>query len=78
MQLKKFSLKIGGKELKIEVSRLAERANASVLARLGETVVLVTCVMAKKAREGFDFMPLSVDFEEKFYAVRGVGRPVSI
>jgi polyribonucleotide nucleotidyltransferase len=68
MQLKKFSLQIGGKELKIEVSRLAERTNASVLARMGETVVLVTCVMAKKAREGFDFMPLSVDFEEKFYA----------
>ncbi|KKR04083.1 MAG: Polyribonucleotide nucleotidyltransferase [Parcubacteria group bacterium GW2011_GWF2_39_13b] len=68
MQLKKFALQVGKKELKIEISRLAERTNASILARMGETVVLVTCVMAKKAREGYDFMPLSVDFEEKFYA----------
>ena len=68
MQLKEYSLDIGGKELKIKISRLAERTNASVLAQMGETVVLVTCVMAGKPREGVDYLPLSVDYEEKFYA----------
>ena len=68
MRTKKFSTTIGGKELKIEISRLAERTNASVMAQLGETIVLVTCVMDRKSREGIDFMPLSVEFEEKFYA----------
>ncbi len=68
MENKKFSLDINGKELKVEFGRLAERANASVVAQLGETVVLATCVMAKNRREGGDYMPLSVDYEEKFYA----------
>ena len=68
MKLKEYSLDIGGKELKIKISRLAERTNASVLAQMGETVVLVTCVMAGKPREGVDYLPLSVDYEEKFYA----------
>jgi polyribonucleotide nucleotidyltransferase len=65
---KKFSLDINGKELKVEFGRLAGRANASVVAQLGETMVLATCVMAKNRREGGDYMPLSVDYEEKFYA----------
>lgn len=68
MQPQNFSTNIGGKELKITISRLAERTNASILAQLGETIVLVTCVMSKKPREGVDFMPLSVEYEEKFYA----------
>jgi len=68
MENKKFSLDINGKELAVEFGRLAGRANASVVAQLGETVVLATCVMAKNRREGGDYMPLSVDYEEKFYA----------
>lgn len=68
MEIKKFSLDISGKELTVEFGRLAGRANASVVAQLGETVVLATCVMAKNRREGGDYMPLSVDYEEKFYA----------
>ena len=68
MRIKEYSLNIGGKELKIKISRLAERTNASVLAQMGETVVLVTCVMSEKPREGIDFLPLSVEYEEKFYA----------
>lgn len=65
---KKFNLELNGQNLEIEISSLAAQANGAVLARLGDTVVLATAVMAKKAREGIDFFPLSVDYEERFYA----------
>ncbi len=68
MENKKYSLEIGGKELKVEIGDLAGRANSSVIASLGETVVLATCVMGKKPREGLNYMPLSVDYEERLYA----------
>ncbi|MFA5052848.1 MAG: polyribonucleotide nucleotidyltransferase [Parcubacteria group bacterium] len=62
-----FETEVAGRPLKLEVSRLAEQANAAVLATYGETSVLATVVMDKSDREG-DFMPLIVDYEEKFYA----------
>lgn len=68
MENKKFSVNIEGQELKIEINQLAGRANASVLAQLGETVVLATCVLAKFPKEGVNYLPLSVDYEERFYA----------
>lgn len=64
---KQFSIEIAGKTLTVEVSSLAEQANAAVLAKYGETVVLATAVMGRKDTE-MDYMPLKVDYEEKFYA----------
>lgn len=63
-----FSLEVGGKTLTFETGRMAKQANASILAQLGETVVLVTSVISDKAREGLDFFPLLVDYEERFYS----------
>ena len=64
---KEFSIDIAGKKLTIEVSELAEQANAAVLAKYGETVVLATAVMGRRDVD-MDYMPLKVDYEERFYA----------
>lgn len=66
-----FSMELAGRPLSMEVGRLAELANASVLVKYGETTVLVTATASSRPRDGIDFFPLSVDFEEKLY---GVGR----
>ena len=80
---KEFSTEIAGKKLTIEVSELAEQANAAVLAKYGETVILATAVMGRRDVD-MDYMPLKVDYEERFYAagkiigsryVRREGRP---
>ena len=63
-----FELDFYGKKLAFETGRLAKQANAAVLARHGNTEVLVTAVMSSKAREGLDFFPLLVDYEERYYA----------
>ncbi|MDE2144528.1 MAG: polyribonucleotide nucleotidyltransferase [Patescibacteria group bacterium] len=67
LQRKQFSLEIGGRTLKLEVSKLAEQANFSVLGSYGKTTVLATAVMAKKDND-VDYLPLTVNYEEKFYA----------
>ena len=67
LQKKQFSVEIAGKTLTIEVSALAEQANAAVIAKYGETVVLATAVMGRKEVD-IDYLPLKVDYEEKFYA----------
>lgn len=59
---------IQGQNYSLETGRLAKQAHGSVLARCGETVVLATVVASKKPREGADFVPLSVEFREKFYS----------
>ncbi len=64
---KQFSIDVAGKTLTLEVSSLAEQANAAVLAKYGETVVLATAVMSRKDA-ATDYLPLKVDYEEKFYA----------
>lgn len=83
MQQKSYSAQIGGKTLTAEFTDLAEQASGSVILRLGETAILVTAVMGKKDKE-MDYFPLSVEFEERFYAagrilgsrfVRREGRP---
>ena len=66
---KVFTTQIGGREVKVEVGKYAQQANGSCVIRCGETVVMVNVTMAPKAREGMDFFPLSVDYEEKMYAV---------
>ena len=60
---------VGGKTLTIESGWVAGQADGSVTLRIGDTVILVTACMSPKAREGIDFFPLSVDFEERLYAV---------
>ncbi len=67
--LKKFTTTLAGRELTLETGELAGLANGSVLVRYGETVVLVNATAAAKPREGIDFFPLSVDYEEKLYSV---------
>ena len=65
---KTYSMELAGRTLTIETGKLAELANANVLVRYGETVVMVNVVASKEPREGIDFFPLSVDYEEKMYS----------
>jgi polyribonucleotide nucleotidyltransferase len=58
----------GGRQLILETGKIARQADGAVLATYGETKVLATVVAAKAPREGIDFMPLTVDYQEKFYA----------
>jgi len=64
----KFETEIAGRKLVIETGLLANQANASVTVRYGDTMVLATTVMSPEAREGVNYFPLMVDYEEKFYA----------
>ncbi|TYP54300.1 polyribonucleotide nucleotidyltransferase [Thermosediminibacter litoriperuensis] len=64
-----FKTEIAGRPFIIETGKLAQQANGSVLARYGDTVVLVTATASKEPREGVDFLPLTVDYEERLYAV---------
>ncbi len=64
-----FRRELGGRPLVLEFGELAQQANGSVLVRYGETVVLVTVTMSKEPRQGIDFFPLLVDYEERMYAV---------
>ncbi|KKP36663.1 MAG: Polyribonucleotide nucleotidyltransferase [Candidatus Peregrinibacteria bacterium GW2011_GWA2_33_10] len=64
----KVELNIEGRTLKLEQGLFAEQSTGAVLASFGDTVVLATCVMSDQKRDGIDFFPLSVDYEEKFYA----------
>ena len=67
MAKKEFSIEVGGKTLTLEISAFAEQANAAVMARYGETIVLATAVMGKHDTTN-DYLPLRVDYEERFYA----------
>jgi len=69
MESKKFKTEIGGRELLIEIGKLAQQANGSVTVKYGGTMVLATCVISNNPREGVDYLPLMVDYEEKLYAV---------
>ena len=66
---RKFEMEYEGRPLKMEVGKLAELCNAAVLVTYGETVVLVTCTASARPKDGIDYFPLSVDFNEKLYAV---------
>jgi polyribonucleotide nucleotidyltransferase len=77
-------VEVGGRRLRLETGELAKQASGAVLASYGDTVVLVTAVGEEKIREGIDFLPLSVDYMEKGFAVgripggffrREIGRP---
>jgi len=68
MESKKISCKIGEMDFTFETGKLAGQASGAVLARVGDTVVLATTIMSDKAREGMDFFPLLLDYEERLYA----------
>ena len=69
MERKIFKTTIGGREFVIETGAYCSQANGSCIVRCGDTVVMVNATMAKAPREGMDYFPLGVDFEEKMYAV---------
>lgn len=80
----KFKLELAGKELQIDITNLAEMANGSVLVKLGDTLILATACMSKEGKENLGFFPLTVDYEERYYAagkirgaryIRREGRP---
>lgn len=66
---REFRTQIAGKEVIVEIGKYCEQANGSCVVRCGDTVVLTNATMSKEPREGMDFFPLGVDFEEKMYAV---------
>ena len=66
---KSYSTNLAGRELTIETGKIAGLANGSVVVKYGDTVVMVNVTAAKEPKEGTDFFPLSVDYEEKLYAV---------
>jgi polyribonucleotide nucleotidyltransferase len=67
--MQEFRTTLGGRNLTAEIGRVAKQANGSVLLRYGDTVVLVTATVSKEPRQGIDFFPLLVDYEERLYAV---------
>lgn len=83
LESQKFECNIGGRSLTIEVGKLAVQANAAVTVRYGDTVILVTACFSRQPREGVDFLPLTIDYEERLYAagkipggfIRREGRP---
>ena len=66
---KTFTTQVAGRPLTIEIGQLAQLANGAAMVRYGETVVMSTATASAKPRDGIDFFPLSVDYEEKMYAV---------
>ncbi len=66
--MEKVEIEIDGKKISLEAGDLAKQAGGTVIARLGDTMVLVAATMASKPREGIDFFPLTVDYREKTYA----------
>ncbi len=85
--VKNCAIDINGKALHIETGRIAKQASGSVVVTLGETVVLVTVVGTDQVRQGVDFLPLTVEYQEMSYAGgripgnyfrRDIGRPGEI
>ncbi len=66
---KEFKMTIGGKEVVVETGKYAEQTNGACVVRCGETAVMVTVCMSATAREGMDFFPLQVDYDEKMYSI---------
>ena len=68
-EVKNYSLDIKGKKIEVEIGKVANLANGSCVITLGETVILATSSASKQAKEGIDFLPLTVDVQEKAYAL---------
>jgi len=71
----KFKLKLDDRELSVDIKNLAEQANGNILVSYGDTLVLTTSVMSESKREGIDFFPLTVDYEERYYAAGKIRGP---
>ena len=69
MAYKSYSMELAGRTLTVDVGRVAKQANGAALMHYGDTTVLCTATASEKPREGIDFFPLSVEFEEKMYSV---------
>lgn len=69
MEEKSFKYTLAGKELKVTTGKIAELTNGSCIVQYGDTVIMANVAMSKEPREGIDFFPLSVNFEEKLYSV---------
>lgn len=69
MNYKKFTLKVGRRDVTIETGKYAEQTNGSCLVRCGDTAVMVSVCMSAAPRDGMDFFPLQVDYEEKMYSI---------
>ena len=66
---KTYELELAGRTLKVDIGRVGKQANGCAFMHYGDTVVLCTATASEKPREGIDFFPLSVEYEEKMYAV---------
>ena len=81
--IKTFDCEVGGRTLTIDTGKLAGQADGAVTVRYGDTMVLVTACVSSEPREGIDFLPLTIDYEERLYAagkipggfIRREGRP---
>ena len=67
-KIHKEEIEINGKKITLETGKIARQADGAIIATCGETVVIATVVGAKKLRDGQDFFPLSVNYQEKYYA----------
>jgi polyribonucleotide nucleotidyltransferase len=68
MDQKTFTLNLGDQSIIVETGKLAQQCNGSCVVRMGETILLATCTLSKDQREGIDFLPLMVNYQEKYYA----------
>ncbi len=75
MTIKKFETEFSGKKVIIECGRMAQQAGASVTVQIGGTAILATATMSKEAREGMNFFPLMVDYEERYFAAGRIKGP---
>ncbi|MBM3251074.1 MAG: polyribonucleotide nucleotidyltransferase, partial [Candidatus Nealsonbacteria bacterium] len=71
----KFNFKLGGQNLEVEINDMAEQANGSALVRYGDTLILATAVMAKEDRANLGFFPLTVEYQERYYAAGKIKGP---
>ena len=69
---KVYEYEYAGRPLRVEIGKLAGLANGSALVRYGDTVILCCATASAAPRDGIDFLPLSVDYDEKMYAVGGL------
>lgn len=68
-EFKSFSMELGGRTLTVDIGRVAAQANGAAFMHYGDTTVLCTATASKEPREGVDFFPLSIEYEEKMYSV---------
>ena len=69
MSFRQFETTVAGRKLVVETGKMAQLSNGSCIVRYGDTVVMTNVTASDKPREGVDFFPLSVDYEEKLYSV---------